>query len=566
MSDKKPDDLVAEGAVKAAYDRMSVDRQWYLTEGKASSELTIPSIMASDQDASNIVNQSPYSQYIVKPWQSVGAKGVRNLASKLGLTLFPPTGTFMRYQLHPKYELELDQPGNEDQRTQIEQNLAIRERIIMDDIELNNVRTKADQVLRLLIVTGNALVYLPPKGGMRVFPLNHYVVRRDFTGNLVELVYLEMLDKATLPANIKKTLTDNQFELDAKGDVSVEGTNKKNSVAVYTRLVLKGKRFMVSQEVEGYAVDLGSKTAIAKDKMPFLALRFVTIDGEHYGRGYVEEYAGDLRSLEELRKSIVIGSLNAAKMIPMVQPGAVVTPKKLMEAENGKAIFGRAEDVVMLQQNKHADMSVAQRTAAEIKQDLQAAFLLNSSFQRDAERVTAEEVRAMAEELEDALGGIYSVLSQELQLPLAKRTEERLIEEGSLQKLEPKDAVKPIVITGLAALGRGHEFNRNREFFAFLSKEVAPLVPDIGSYLIPRDILDRAALGLGVPIDGLVKTAEQMQQEAQDAQKMNMQQTMMEGAAPGLGEVAAQEIGGKVSAQMEEQGVETSPEDAGQAV
>jgi hypothetical protein len=392
------------------------------------------------------------------------------------------------------------------------------------------------------------------------------VVRRDFTGNVIELIYLEMLDKATLPANIKKTLTDNQFELDASGKISAEGSSKKHSVAVYTRLLLVGKRFRVSQEVEGFPVDLAGKTSIHQDKMPFLALRFVTIDGEHYGRGYVEEYRGDLRSLEELRKSIVIGSLNAAKMTPMVNPGAIVTPKKLMEAANGQAIFGRADDVTMLQQNKHADMSVAQRTAAEIKQDLQAAFLLNSSFQRDAERVTAEEVRAMAEELEDALGGIYSVLSQELQLPLAKRTEERLVQEGSLQKLEPEDAVKPIVITGLAALGRGHEFNRNRELFNFLSKEIQPLVPEIGQYLIARDILDRAALGLGVPLDGLVKTEEQMVQEAKDAQRQNMQQTMLEGAAPGIGEVAAQEIGTKVSDQMNAEGDDPAAEAVKQTV
>ena len=36
-------------------------------------------------------------------------------------------------------------------------------------------------------------------------------------------------------------------------------------------------------------------------------------------------------------------------------------------------------------------------------------LLLNSSVQRNAERVTAEEVRYMAQELETALGGVYSI-------------------------------------------------------------------------------------------------------------------------------------------------------------
>jgi hypothetical protein len=457
----------------------------------------------------------------------------------------------MRYQLNPKFKRGLEAEGREQQKTEIEKGLAEREQTIMDDVEANNVRTKADQVLRHLIVVGNALVYLPPEGGMRVFPLNNYVVRRDFTGNVVEIIYLEMLDKATLPDNLRDTLIENGHEEKA-GELVVNDEKKDKSVAVYTRLLLRKKRFYVTQEVNGYDVDLDGKTSIAKDKMPFLALRFVTIDGEDYGRGYVEEYRGDLKSLEELRKSIVIASLNAAKLIPMVSPGSVVTPKKLMEAENGQPIFGRPDDVTMLQQNKHADMQVAMNTAAEIKQDLQAAFLLNSSFQRNAERVTAEEIRRMAEELEDALGGVYSVLSQELQLPIAMRTEDRLVKAGSLAELEPKDAVKPIVVTGLAAIGRGHEFNRNREYFAFLRDEVQPLVPAIGEYLIGRDILDRAGIGLGVTTDGLVKTEDQMTKEKQQAQQDNMQQQMLEAGAPEMAKVAAQEVGGKIIPGQEE--------------
>ncbi|WP_416142518.1 portal protein [Escherichia coli] len=44
----------------------------------------------------------------------------------------------------------------------------------------------------------------------------------------------------------------------------------------------------------------------------------------------------------------------------------------------------------------------------------------NSAVQRTGERVTAEEIRYVASELEDTLGGVYSILSQELQLPLVR--------------------------------------------------------------------------------------------------------------------------------------------------
>ena len=52
---------------------------------------------------------------------------------------------------------------------------------------------------------------------------------------------------------------------------------------------------------------------------------------------------------------------------------------------------------------------------------LGAAFLLNTAVTRDAERVTAQEIRMQAQELESSLGGVYSRLANELQLPLAKR-------------------------------------------------------------------------------------------------------------------------------------------------
>jgi hypothetical protein len=519
------------------------DRRWFLKEGLASAKLTIPSILSSDQDASNIVDKGSQA-CLVKPWQSIGAKGVRNLTSKLGLTLFPPTGPFMRYQLGPEYIRELETAERSDQKVEIEKLLAVREQTIMEDIERNNIRTKVDQALRHLVVVGNVLLYLVPKGGMRVFPLNNYVVRRDFTGNVLELIYLELLDKATLPKAMKKALVDNGHECSDDGTLLVKDGKNHESCAVYTKLMLKGKRFEVTQEIEGTLVDLEGKTWYAKDKMPFLALRMVSIDGEDYGRGFVEEIRGDLKSAEELRKANVIAALNAAKLIALVSPGAAVTPKKLLEAENGAAILGRADDVVMLQQNKQADMQAAHSTYIDLKQDLAAAFLLSSSSQRDAERVTAEEIRRNAEELEDALGGIYSVLAQELQLPIALAAEARLVKEKALPKLEPEGLVMPVIITGLAAIGRGHEFNRLREYIGFIREEVAPMVPEVAQYFITRELLERPATGLGVLTDALLKTDEAVAKENQQAQQQSTQQTLMEGAAPHLGKAASSEMVG----------------------
>jgi hypothetical protein len=535
-----------EGTIGKRYDRLAVDRQWYLTEAMRNAELTIPSIMASDQDASVIATlNSP--EDLPKPWQSIGARGVRNLASKLGLALFPSTGPFMRYQLNPVISRELRKAELASKRTELERDLAIRESVIAEDVETKGSRTKIDQALRHLLVCGNVLVYLVPKGGIRIFPLNNYTVRRDFTGNVIELIYLEMLDKGTLPADLKQALIDGGHPCEPDGELSQH--KDVETCKVYTRVMLKGDSFHVTREIDGAEVNMKGKNSIKKEHLPFLALRMVTIDGEDYGRAFVEEIRGDLRSAEELRKAIVIGSLNAAKVIALVQPGAAVTPKKLMEAPNGAAILGRQDDVVMLQQNKHGDFSVAQSTYQSLEINLSQSFLLNSSITRDAERVTAEEIRRMAEELEDALGGIYSVLSQELQLPLATHTERRLIKEKAIGELA-EGTVTPVIVTGLAAIGRGHEYNRFREYLALVRDEIAPMVPDVAQFFIAREILERPAIGLGVTTEGLLKTDEVLQEEAAAAQQQQQQQQMMEMGGPAFAQVAAKEMGGKVTEQM----------------
>ena len=89
----------------------------------------------------------------------------------------------------------------------------------------------------------------------------------------------------------------------------------------------------------------------------------------------------------------------------------------MAKAPNGAIIEGSAGDVSVLQANKFGDFRVALESMNRIEQRLQFAFLLNASVQRQAERVTATEVSLVANELQDALGGVYGILTTEFQLP-----------------------------------------------------------------------------------------------------------------------------------------------------
>jgi hypothetical protein len=168
---------------------------------------------------------------------------------------------------------------------------------------------------------------------------------------------------------------------------------------------------------------------------------------------------------------------------------------------------------------------------------LASAFLLNSSVQRAAERVTAEEVRYMAQELETALGGVYSILSQEFQLPLINLLLNTLVKQGKMPKM-PKDSVKPTVVTGIEALGRGQDLNKLATFLQYLQPLGAEV---IASEMNLNDYIDRLAASLGIDTSGLIKSEEQKAQE-QAMQQQMMQQQQMEQAAMGAAQAAAPQI------------------------
>ena len=143
----------------------------------------------------------------------------------------------------------------------------------------------------------------------------------------------------------------------------------------------------------------------------------------------------------------------------------------------------------------------------------------------------------MAQELETALGGVYSILSQEFQLPLVRLLLARLESDGKMPKM-PKDSIKPQIVTGLEALGRGQDLNKLAQFLTYLQ----PLGPQVISQnLNVDDYIDRLGASLGIDTGGLVKSVEEkaqemqaMQQAQQQAQSQKMMQDMAVKATPQL--------------------------------
>ena len=493
-------DYAEEGAVKSEYDKCAQDRDQYLRRGREASLFTIPTLLPEESFSS--------TTEITTPFQSIGAEGVNNLSSKLLMSLLPPNAPFFRLVVD-NAELEAMLA---EKRSQAEEGLAKIERLVMQEIEVRGLRVPIAEALKLLIVTGNVLLYLPPKEQIRVFRLDRYVVKRDSMGNVLKIITKESLSPLSLPESAKELIADPEADTPTK------------DLDLYTCVKWTGKNWKVHQELNGSVVP-GSEGTYPKKRNPFIALRFTSMDGEDYGRGYVEEYLGDLKSLESLTQSIVEGSAAAAKVLFLVRPNGTTRVKTLAESPNGAIVTGDDNDVSSLQLGKSQDFNVAQQTIQMLQTRLSRVFLMNSSIRRDAERVTAEEIRIAHQELEIALGGVYAVLSQEFQLPLVELLMNKMGKENKIPAL-PDEGLKPLIVTGVEALGRGEDLNKLGLFL----QQLAPLGPQVLQEINVPDYIDRLASSLGIDTEGLIKSEEQKQLEAEQAQaqqaQMVNQQTM----------------------------------------
>ena len=506
--------LQKANTAKERYNKLQSDREHYLDRAEECSELTIPSLIKPEGFTS--------SSELYNPFQSVGARGVNNLASKLLLLLLPPNSPFFRLSITGDAKKELEE--NKEMKTDIEKSLSVIEKEVSGKIEQLALRVSVFEALKHLIVGGNVLTYLPKKGSMRVFPLTQYVVRRDASGNILEIIICE---KASILSLGKEVAAQVIQDPDYKTDDDIE---------LYTHIYkLNENEFYVCQEVNGIKIP-DSEGTFKKDRMPYQALRMVRVDNEDYGRGYVEEFLGDLKSLEGLSQALVESAAASSKIVFMVRPNSVTRKKDLAQTRNGDIITGTQDDVSVLQAQKQYDLQVVEKSIAKLEERMSYAFLLHTAIQRDAERVTAQEIRYMAEQLETAMGGIYSLLSQEFQLPLVSILMKRMEQANEIPKL-PKGTVQPTIITGIEALGRGNDLQKLREFVAEIGN-LAQINPQVVQALNPDDLIKRIAIGLGIDTDGLLKSQEQLAQEQAAQQEQMQEQQMMQMAEKAIPQVA----------------------------
>ena len=185
---------------------------------------------------------------------------------------------------------------------------------------------------------------------------------------------------------------------------------------------------------------------------------------------------------------------------------------------------GDPNDVLALQVQKSQDMSVAMQAKQQIEARLSQAFMLSNP--RDAERVTAEEIRLQALEIENSLGSIYSILTSEFQYPYVSRKLNILEREGKVPKMD-ENYVKVVMTVGLAAIGRGNDLEQLVRFVQTLGQTMGPEA--LAQYVKTSEMIKRLAYSMGIDIVGLVKSEQELMQEMQQQQQQALIAQAMQG-------------------------------------
>lgn len=488
------------------YEQLATGRRDFLDKAVECSELTLPYLIQDD------LSSRPNHESLKVPWQSIGSKCVVTLAAKLMLAILPPQTSFFKLQLR---EDKLGEEFTPEVKGELDLSFSKMERMIMEYIAASNDRVTIHQALKHLIVGGNALIFMG-KDGLKNYPLSRYVVSRDGNGNVIEIVTKELINRKVMEIDIPDPLPN----------TGIDETNStdKDDIEVYTCVKLIDGRWVWYQEAFDKILP-GSRSTAPKNASPWLVLRFNTVDGEDYGRGRVEEFLGDLKTVEGLSQALVEGAAAASKVIFLVSPSSTTKPQTIAKAGNGAIVSGRAEDVQVVQVGKTADFSTAANMANQIEKRLLEAFLVMNI--RQAERVTAEEVRLTQLELEQQLGGIFSLLTIEFLIPYLNRTLLVLQRSNEIPKL-PKDIVRPTIVAGINALGRGQDRESLTQFIGTIAQTLGPEA--LMKFVEPLEAIKRLAAAQGIDVLNLIKTQEQIDQEMQAMQQAQAQQSLVQQA------------------------------------
>lgn len=481
----------------ARWSQLDAKRRGIMTSAEEHAAFTLRKLCLPDgYDGNNSTLQQDH--------QAVGAQATNHLANKIMLALFAPSRPFFR--LDPSFKLEDEMSSAGVQMNDIAEALAQGEKRAIRSMDRMAIRPKLYEAVKHLIVVGNVLIEYETNG-IRVIPLKHYVVRRSKSGKILEIIIKDNLEFGELTEAIRQ-------------ECNAQGLRKQDDNAVAHYRWYKWQtdgRYAMEQHVENVRLSKKFDAKYPEDRLPVRPMTWDLGDGFDYGTGLVEDYRGDFAGLSMLSRAQIEGAILASEFRWLVNPAGMTKPEDMMNTANGAAIPGVQGDISLVQSGKSADLQTMQQVNADYINRIGRGFLMGSAVTRQAERVTAEEIRLQAQELETSLGGAYSRLAVDFQIPMAN-----WLLAGINFEIRGSD-IEASIVTGLDALSRGGDLE-DLQLFVKDVVSLGTLPPEVLRKLKIDAIVSGFAAGRRLKAADYVLTAAEQAAEDQKLQQQTLQQ------------------------------------------
>lgn len=485
-------------------------RQTFISDCEEYAGFTIPTVCPEHNQLSRGAKSSRHD------FQSVGAQAVNHLTNKLILALFAPSRPFMRIDIPDEAKAQILALGITE--PQLDEQFASTERRLVKRLDQLRSRPKLYEAIRNLIITGNVLLVLREGKPIRVMGIKKYCVSRDIEGDCSEIVICEEVTPDELDTTTREALAGKY--------------NDETAVKYIKWLRRNDKNWELTHWVNDTALPSLSSQYKHED-MPYVPLVWNLSDEDNYGTGLVEDYAGDFFALSMLAEAEVKAAILASEFRWLVNPAGMTTPEDFEKSENGSALPGADGDITPLVSNNASSLQVIANTNSSYINRVGRAFLLGSAVTRDAERVTAEEIKMQAMELETSLGGVYSRLAVEFQLPIAQF----LIRDTGIEIQGTQ--IEVVIITGLDALSRQADRDNLMAFLQDLTV-LGALPPQVAARLRQDAITADLASARGLLSSRYVASEQEYQAAMQAQQEQAAAAAGQQAGAIAQAEAAAQ--------------------------
>ena len=504
-----------EKTIERWWEGLHQARSTILEDKRRIAALTKPTVLPPEE-------YDPDTDLLPELHTSIGPAGVGSLRGQLLTSVFPPEDPWFELVPAPDlaYGLE-DTPENGKRYQEVADHLfrvSLMAQAVVESANLQQRRrTRRSRgfrsikaaVMDQLITIGDTLEYLDENFRLHQYAFDQYVTQRDSDGGVLMHIIREMIDPLGL--------TDEQL---AKADLKRGELREKNApdrmMKLYTLVEWnpESRVWTVKQE-------LNEKTISESDvgiNSPYFSSVFELPAGSHYGYGYAENHKGDLHTSNELEMRILDHAGVASKLHPCIGIGSQVRADDLAQPSgtpivNVRMVDGKPVDIGWFGADRIADFSVVKEVAERKLTSLGRAFLIGSELVRDSERTTGEEIRSVTiRELNGQLGGVYSEIAEDQQLPLIQRVIHQMRQKKMIPAALTDDLVDIRLLTGIAALSRETSLQRIRAFIQDIAQ-----IPDAMREIKLDVLVDVAARRYSVHEPGLIKTQEEKEAEIRQA-------------------------------------------------